>query len=241
MAETVYDDMYKVFGKTSCSQNSGGVGGIWWDRMQTYVNAIPNGLFLSLAAHLATRVEGDRKDGYVDTAKKQWNWFKNTAMFNDRGTINDGLINGCQSNEEYQETVWSYNQGVAVGGLAELATATGDPSYITSARGIADAAIAELAPNGILVDICEHNSSCNGDQTQFKGVFVRNLIKLQKASPQPLAKYADFLHSNANSIWSKNRNEAGQLSLQWGGPFMNPANASTHSSALDCLVASLST
>ena len=62
-AKTIFADMRSVFGKTPCSTNAGGTGGIWWDRAHTYVNAIANELFLSVAAHLATRTHGTEAAG----------------------------------------------------------------------------------------------------------------------------------------------------------------------------------
>ena len=231
-AESIFDDMYQVFGKTNCSTNSGGTGGIWWDKNHTYVNAIANELFLDVAAHLANRVES-KAETYLSIAKQQLAWFLGSGMINSQNTINDGLNQtNCQNNEG---TVWSYNQGVILGGLSELSRATNDPSYIQQAQTIADAAIANLSTNGILHDVCEPN--CGADGSQFKGVFTRNLQILQKASPQ--TRYANFLQDNANSIWSKDRNPQNELSVVWSGPFVTPANASTQSSAMDTLVAAL--
>lgn len=64
---------------------------------------------------------------------------------------------------------------------------------------------------------------------------MRNLQILQAAAPDN--NYLNFIATNAASIWAKDRNSANQLSVDWAGPFVNPANASTQSSALDALVA----
>ncbi|PPJ60423.1 hypothetical protein CBER1_07339 [Cercospora berteroae] len=233
-AQTIFADMNKVFGKTNCSKNSVATGGIWWDKPHTYVNAIANELHLSVAASLANRVKGGNTN-YLAIAKQQWSWFQGTGMINSNFTINDGLDQQtCKNN---QGTVWSYNQGVILGGLTELSKATGDKALITTAQKIADAAIAKLAPSGILTDPCE--PTCGADGAQFKGIFVRNLQILQKASPQ--TRYAKFLDANADNIWRNDRNNRDQLSVRWTGPFVAHANASTQSSALDALVASLAT
>ena len=132
----------------------------------------------------------------------------------------------------------SYNQGVILGALSELSRVTNDTSYTATAKRIADAAIAKLAnSDGILHEPCEPN--CGADGSQFKGVFVRNLRILQQTSPQ--RRYAEFLDHNADSIWQADRNERNEFGLTWDGPFVGPANASTQSSALDAIVAALST
>lgn len=225
--------MYKVFGKTNCSSNSAGIGGIWWDKNHTYVNAIANELFFSTAASLANRV-GQSNNGpqYLDIAKQQLAWFKGTGMIQNNFTINDGLDQKtCKNNGG---TIWTYNQGVILGGLVELNKATDDDTYIETAHNIADAAIATLAPSGILRDPCEPN--CGPDGSQFKGIFVRNLLILHQASPRD--SYRDFFKQNARSIWANDRNR-NELSISWAGPFVNPANASTQSSAMDTLVAAV--
>lgn len=89
----------------------------------------------------------------------------------------------------------------------------------------------------VIHDPCEPNN-CLPNATQFKGIFIRNLQMLQRVSPHDL--YKNVIVSCANSIWQNDRNEKNQLSIDWAGPFHNPADASTHSSAMDALVAAIS-
>lgn len=74
-----------------------GNGGIPWNPSGTYVNAITNELFLSVAAHLANRIP-QRKQYYVDWATMEWDWFVAQGFIGRNGTINDGLLNNCQNN-----------------------------------------------------------------------------------------------------------------------------------------------
>ncbi|KAF1356123.1 glycoside hydrolase family 76 protein [Delphinella strobiligena] len=226
-ASDIFEDMKGGWG-TPCG------GGIWWDKNQTYVNAITNELFLSVASHLANR-QSD-KQYYLDWAQKEWNWFMSSGMISSNSNINDGLDNKtCKNNDG---TVWSYNQGVILGGLVELAKATNDISYLETANNIANAGITSLSDSaGILHDACEPN--CGGDGSQFKGIFMRNLQYLQQASPSDA--YVQSIQDNAISIWTSNRGSGDKLGLVWSGPYDNAANASTQSSALDALVAAGST
>ena len=203
-AESIFEDIAASYDTTPC-------GGVWWDRNNTYVNAIANELFLDVAAHLANRA-GGKSSYYLDWAKKEWAWFQKSGMINAQNNINDGLNSTtCQNNGG---TVWSYNQGVILGGLTELSRATGDRSYIKTAKLIADAAIKNLTDSdGILHDPCEPD--CGADGPQFKGVFARNLQILQQASPTP--RYKAFLKKNANSIWRNDRANGAELSLIWSG------------------------
>ncbi len=77
---------------------------------------------------------------------------------------------------------WTYNQGVILGGLVELAKATGDNSYITLASDIANATLRSRAlnPDGILTEYGCGNGNCGGDGPSFKGAFVRNLAELDR-------------------------------------------------------------
>ncbi|TVY57614.1 putative mannan endo-1,6-alpha-mannosidase [Lachnellula suecica] len=223
-AMDIFADMKSTGATTPCN------GGIWWDKAHTYVNAIANELYLSVAAHLANRATGSNKTTYLNAANAQWTWFQRIGLINSKNLINDGLTSSCVNNNA---TVWTYNQGVILGALVELSTATGNKTLLTKATAIANAAITALSDsNKVLHDPCEPN--CGGDGSQFKGVFMRNLQILQKAAPSQT--YLDFFKANAASIWAYDQ-RAGKLSTVWSGGFVSPANASTQSSALDALVA----
>ena len=108
--------------------------------------------------------------------------------------------------------------------------------YLPAANKIAQAAIETLADsNNVIHEFCE--PQCLPDRTQFKGIFIRNLRMLHKASPSDI--YRNVIHSSANSIWNNNRNEKGQLGVNWAGPIVAVVDASTHSSAFDALVAAV--
>jgi predicted alpha-1,6-mannanase (GH76 family) len=221
-AESIFEDM--AAGWTAAC------GGIWWDKNHTYIAAISNELFLSVAAHLANR--SANKVHYLSWAQLEWAWFQNTGMINSQGNINDGVdIITCKNNIG---TVWSYNQGVILSGLVELNRAAPNSSLLLVAQRIAAAAIVTLTDeNNVLHDPCEPN--CGADGSQFKGVFMRNLQILQQVSPNPL--FSATIKANADSIWANDRDLSNELSVVWSGPFIMPANASTQSSALDALVA----
>jgi predicted alpha-1,6-mannanase (GH76 family) len=204
-------------------------GGLWWNQQRTYKNAITSELFLTLAALLHQRTPGDRE--YRTWALRQWEWLYASGLIGPAGLVNDGLTPACANNGG---TTWTYNQGVILGGLAALYQITGDPAYLRHGEVIADAALRTLTdPPGILAEPCEP-SGCNGDQTQFKGIFMRYLHDFFLHSGRPA--YRAFILANADSVWDNARNAAGQFGLRWGGPF-DRADASRQSSALEVLTA----
>ncbi|KAK7928011.1 glycosyl hydrolase [Apiospora marii] len=220
-ANDIFEDMRK--GRSPC-------GGIYWSKVTDYTNAIANELFFSVAASLANRMPN--KQYYLDIAVEQWKWFKGSGLINKDMLVNDGLTNKCKNNGG---ATWSYNQGVILGGLAELYKATGDATLLASADGIARAAMSKLSRNGTLYEGCEPN--CGADGAQFKGVFLRNLMYLHQVDPQP--DYRTYILNNANTIWAKDRNvTTNQLGVTWPGPY-TASDAGAHSSAMDALVAAV--
>jgi len=234
MAQSIFEDM-----RNGTDSVCG--GGIWWKKDRKYKNAIANELYLSVAASLANRVT-DRKDDYLSIALGEWEWFKASGMINGGNLINDGLtINADGSCFNNNSSTWTYNQGVILGGLVELSKATNNnTSYLDEATNIAKAALLRLCDSlGILheVDRCEPN--CGDDGSQFKGIFMRNLNYLHAVAPQDVFRTA--IMANADSIWKNNRNENNQLGISWLGPpnAGGGPNASTHSSAMDAIVAAM--
>jgi predicted alpha-1,6-mannanase (GH76 family) len=230
MAESIFADMAASWDDT-CG------GGIWWSKDKDYKNAIANELFFSVAAHLVNRTSGATRRQYLEWGNREWKWFQGTGMINAKGLINDGLNNGkgrsagpaCTNNGR---TTWTYNQGVVLGGLAELSSANHDQGLRQAAQKIAMAAITQLVDsNGVLHDPCE--PKCGADGVQFKGIFVRNLVLLNHSQPQ--AEYGAFVDKNADVLWKDARGPDFQLAERWSGPFVS-ANAASQTSALDVLV-----
>jgi predicted alpha-1,6-mannanase (GH76 family) len=127
---------------------------------------------------------------------------------------------------------------VILGGLAALYQATKDETYLTEAKQTANAAMTGLVnSNGILMDPC--SGTCTGqnpDQTQFKGIFMRNLAALYEVTGDPT--YKDFIEKNAASVWENDRNVQDVIGYDWAGPVTGTDqsfNASTLSSGLDVL------
>ncbi|KAL4931478.1 putative glycosyl hydrolase [Aspergillus undulatus] len=216
-------------------------GGIDSSSTHVYVGAIANELFLALAAQLSNRVssKGDR-DYYRDWAQRQWSWFKDSGLINENYTINDGLTKDCKNNAA---TVWTYNQGVILGGLVELHRATNGSAsnsmYLEEAGKIAQSAIAALV-NGddVLHESCEPDGCGAADQMQFKGIFMRNLKVLQGIAPNNT--YAKVINASADSLWEHDRTDANGFGVDWSGPLdAAKVDASTQSSAMDALVAAI--
>ncbi|UWZ85834.1 glycoside hydrolase family 76 protein [Occallatibacter riparius] len=229
MAESIFADMSRGWDGT-CG------GGIWWSKDRGYKNAIANELFLSVAAHLANR-DNVNSAQFLGWANKEWTWFAQSGMINGTGLINDGLgtssghtvAGSCANNGQ---ATWSYNQGVVLGGLTELAKLNSDAFIPRAAQKIAIAAITHLVDNqGMLHDPCE--PKCGADGVQFKGIFVRNLLALNAAAPQ--TSYKTFITTNANAIWQQSQGPGYKFGQVWSGPF-DVGNAASQSSALDAIV-----
>ncbi|CAN8102074.1 unnamed protein product [Discula destructiva] len=228
IAQLDADYIYSYW-NTSCG------GGVIWDMPSaSYKNAISNELFIKLAASLHNRIPGDTV--YLDRALQAWNWFNQSGMINAQNLINDGLTDSCANNGD---TVWTYNQGAILGALAELYLATGDGSFVDSARRIADAVVssAALSPNGILTESCElRDGDCDNNQQAFKGIFARNLAELNAIlADRP---YTGYLEQNAEAAWTSDRNSADLFGVSWNGPYQE-ASIGTQSSVVSLLTANI--
>jgi predicted alpha-1,6-mannanase (GH76 family) len=226
MAETIFTAMTGAWDTTTCG------GGVWWNTSKTYKNAIPNELFLTIAAKLANRTTGSASARYLKWAQQEWAWFKSTGMINAQNLVNDGLTStnpsACTNNGG---NTWTYNQGVILGGLVELYKADQDPTLLPQAEAIANAAIANLVTSG---GVLNEKAVSGGDAPQFKGIFLRNLTALYAVDSN--ARYKAFAETNANSIVTNDEASGGQFGAVWQGPF-DSGDATRQTSALDAIIA----
>ena len=230
MAQTIFKDMTTQWDTTTCG------GGVWWSKdlkNSPYKNAITNELFLEIAASLANRETDPKREAeYLIWARKEWRWFRDSGMINASNMINDGLNatnpKACINNHG---TTWTYNQGVILGGLVELAKADSDSTLLSKAQTIADAAMTHLVTaDGVL----KEPPGKGPDLPQFKGIFMRNLVRLNKAAPS--GRYKAFAAINADSIWRNDQGANHQFGEHWEGP-MDSADGTRQTAALDALIA----
>lgn len=208
-------------------------GGVWWDRERTYKNAVTNGQYLWLTTALHQRIAGDTV--WLQRARTAANWYRSSGMINSSGLVNDGLTSACANNGG---TVWSYNQGLAIGGFTELWKATGDGALLATARTLADAAISSpaLTRDGVLTESCDVGSaSCDDNQKQFKGIFMRNFADLAKATGS--STYQSYVQKQADTLWAHDRSSLNALGERWAGAGPQQTDWRTQASALGALTA----
>jgi predicted alpha-1,6-mannanase (GH76 family) len=230
MAVTIAHYVYGYWDTNTCG------GGVWWSAGRTYKNAVTNGLFIRLSAELHNRIRSDTL--WLARSRAAWAWFQGSGMINANGLVNDGLTSTCTNNGG---TVWTYNQGLAIGAGLELWRATKDPQILVTVHRLADAAIGPnaLVSDGILTESCDAlNQTCSNDGKQFKGIFMRYWTDLVDTTHDP--RYAAFLHRQAESIWNNDRDATGRLGMRWsdatrhGHP--NVFDWRTQASALSALI-----
>jgi predicted alpha-1,6-mannanase (GH76 family) len=214
-------------------------GGIWWDRERTYKNAITNGLYLRLVAALHNRIPGDT--AWLARTREVSAWYLGSGMINSAGLVNDGLTSTCQNNGS---TVWTYNQGLAIGGLVEAWRATHDPADLATARHLADAALSSsLVRDGVLAESCDALTvpTCDDNQKQFKGIFTRYLGDLAGVTHSPA--YRTFLQHQSDTLWADDRTSDNQLGEIWSGQssasHVNMFDWRTQASGLEAILATL--
>jgi predicted alpha-1,6-mannanase (GH76 family) len=229
-AVTIANYVYGLWDTSTCG------GGVWWDRERTYKNAITNGLYIRLAAALHNRLPGDRT--WLARAGTAWSWFVASGMINSAGLVNDGLDSACHNNGQ---TVWTYNQGAAIGAGVEVWRATGDAAVLAEARHLADSAIGSpvLVQSGLLTESCDAvTADCDDNGKQFKGIFMRYLADLNGPAG---GAYGTFAATQAQSIWTVDRDSLNRLGERWSG--QDPSNHPnvrdwrTQASALSAILA----
>lgn len=229
-AVTIMDHVNTLWDTSSCG------GGVWWNQQRTYKNAVTNGLYVLLTASLHNRIPGDTT--WLAQASAAWHWFESSGMIGSGGLVNDGLTSSCTNNGQ---TVWTYNQGLAIGAAVEMYHATGASADLSEAQYLASSAVNSpaLVANGLLTESCDSlTSTCDDNQKQFKGIFMRYLGELDGVVG---GSYTSFIHAQTNSLWNDDRDTFNQFGERWSGQSSstnpNVSDWRTQASALEALLA----
>lgn len=143
-------------------------GGIYWkeDEARMSRNAASNGPTLQLALHLH-ELTGEQR--YLDEARSI-----ERVMTRELRREDGLLIDNVGDDGSRDGTIWSYNQGTAIGADVQLFEATGDRSYLERATSTASRSLDELTLDRLW-----------SQPPAFNAIYFRNLLQLDRVSPDP--------------------------------------------------------
>ena len=210
-------------------------GGAWWDEKKSYKNAITNELLIYINTELYFATGVNQRLQYLTMAKKVWQWFQASGMIRN-SLINDGLNSNCQNN---QQTIWSYNQGVILGGLANLYIITNDVNYLNQAWDLASASMSYLSMNNNNI-MNGYGNSDNQNSRVFNGIYLHYLAKyaVAEVDSSRRKKIANFIFNNAEHALINSVNKEGVIKAYWGDRSSSVYSSEGEISALALLSAS---
>ena len=109
----------------------------------------------------------------------------------------DGLyLDHIRFDGRIDETTWSYNQGTMIGAGVVLYRVTGDRSYLTQARQLADAALRRFRGGRLL----------SADRAFFLAIYFENLLALDATRHD--RRYRKVVQAFADTAWKKVRDRS---------------------------------
>jgi len=200
ISQTIFDWIWRNGWDTNvCS------GGIWFDDNQSGKQTIENVQMVQLGARLARLLGAVNASGshdYLEKALLIWHWIEARQLYdNVTHQVFDGIsLDSCTCTDR---TTFTYTSGTLLGGLVELFKVTKDVRYLATAHNISAAAIRNLTTaEGVLVEPCDRDATCDLDANIFKGIFMKNLRYLLDADPGAAASqaYRKFVATNIAAV-----------------------------------------
>jgi predicted alpha-1,6-mannanase (GH76 family) len=208
-AKVVFADIMNAWDTTCCGSHP---GGIWWEKPTIdKVTAVNAGAVIS-----GSRLyEATQDESYLAFATKVYGYWSTYMVDATSGHVYDDIDNAGTIN-----TAWSftYNEGLFIGAIVELAQATGDTSNMPLAHKVAGYMMSQEIETTALGTILS-DGQCSGDGEMFKGIGMRYLRELYAADTTH-TEYRDFLQRSADAAWTLARDpSSGDISCDWAGPF----------------------
>jgi predicted alpha-1,6-mannanase (GH76 family) len=209
-------------------------GGITWDKPSAG-SSWYNPYYRDTAANMTDTIlstelyAATRNKSYLTDAKQVFDWEWNTLVLPTGGNVNGTdyqpgtVMDGVDWNPQTQQNTypnggtaqWTYNYGTVVGAAVELFKLTGDSTYLTDAKLVANAAINQFAKAN---DVMAGVETGGGDGGLFKGIFMRYMIELLSLDRQN-QNLDNFIQTNLSSLWDNDQTStAGVFGNNWAGP-----------------------
>ncbi len=209
-AKVVFADIMNAWDTTCCGAHP---GGLWWEKpTMNKVTAINAGAVISASRlYLATN-----DSTYLAFATKAYDFWSTYMVDSTTGHVYDGMDNTGTIN-----TAWSftYNEGLFIGAVVELARATGDNSHLPLAHTVAGYMMTkEIETTAARHDPLGWKVQRRRPDVQ-SGQPARYLGELYAADPSH-TEYRDFLARSGTAAWTLARDPAsGDISCDWEGPY----------------------
>jgi len=185
-------------------------GGFWWDSNKAFKATITNVQMIYLGAKLHN-ILPTKDPLFLTVANRTWHWMQNHDLVDpSTGILSNSLDGSCKAETG---TGWTYQQGVLVGGLAELAKASpeGSEPLVAQSLRLVNAVRKHMTHDDVLLESCDNQTgskACNADARMYKGLFVRNVRYLmdylgERAGHAAIIQnYTDWLIVNAKRLLS---------------------------------------
>ena len=167
-----------------------------WNTGYDYKNSVSNGALFHLAARLA-RYTGNQT--YVDWAEKGYEWMLGMDLITSGEVkyVYDGVKITDNCTGPITKYLWTYNQGLLLGGCAYLYNFTKDEIWMNRTTEFLDSS-SIFFNNSVLSEItCQNSQTCNNDQRSFKAYFVRFLGATAQLLPETRDTIMDWIDTSA--------------------------------------------
>jgi predicted alpha-1,6-mannanase (GH76 family) len=209
-ATALYADVMGGWDTTCCGSSP---GGMWWDKAHTQKATAANAGAALAGARLYQRTGNA---AYLSFAQQVYSYWNANMVNPSTFQVYDHL------NPDGSKTWWrfTYNEGLMIGASVELNEATGNPSYLATARNIAGFMINnDVTATAYGLSLYDgSNTGCSGDCHEFKGPAYRYLMRLYSKDTTK-AQYYSVLKASADALWNLSLNVTSTVfAVNWAGP-----------------------
>ena len=97
---------------------------------------------------------------------------------------------------------YTYTAGTLIGAMVEMYKLDKNMTHLDLGHNLTMSVMERMTQEGVLMEQCDHDHSCNLDANIFKGIFVRNLRHLMDVTKNQnrLSTYKQFLTTNIDSL-----------------------------------------